>query len=111
MDRNNSDRMDCAEFENLTRKVIKQLGSDSIRFFTTIHDMEAFFLAAETTFRKCPLTMKEFEEIGKNIAGFLGEEESARFFKAIYETIPQTVIHYLGLLIKLFEKAENYEIR
>ena len=54
--------------------------------------------------------MKEFEVIGKKIADFLGKEESARFFKAIHETIPQKVIQYLGLLIKLFEKAENYEI-
>jgi hypothetical protein len=111
MKRNNISSMLDIEFKDALQQTIQALGSDSIRFFTTIHDMEAFFLAAETTFRKCPLTMKEFEAIGKKIVGFLGEEELARFFKAIYETIPQTVIHYLALLIKLFEKAENYEIR
>ena len=98
------------EFKDALQQAIQALGSDSIRFFTTIHDMEAFFLEADKAFKKCPLTMKEFEAIGKKIADFLGEEESARFFKAIYETIPQKVIQYLGLLIKLFEKAENYEI-
>jgi hypothetical protein len=103
--------MNAQEFETLTRKTIQALGSDSIKFFTTIHDMEAFFLEADKTFKKCPLNMKEFEAIGEKIADFLGEDESARFFKAVYETIPQKVIQYLGLLIKLFEKAENYEIK
>jgi hypothetical protein len=110
MKRNTINPMKDIEFEKSLQKTIQALGSDSIRFFTTIHDMEAFFLDAETAFKKCPLNMKEFEAIGKKIADFLGEEESARFFKAIYETIPQKVIQYLGLLIKLFEKAENYEI-
>lgn len=98
------------EFEKVLKKVIQALGSDSIKFFTTIHDMEAFFLEAEIAFKKCPLTMKELETIGKKIADFLGEDDSARFFQAIYDTIPQKVLNYLGLLIKLFERAENYEI-
>jgi hypothetical protein len=110
MKRNTINPMEYIEFEKSLQKTVQTLGSDSIRFFTTIHDMEAFFLEAETAFKKCPLDMKEFEAIGKRIADFLGEEESTRFFKTIYETIPQKVLHYLGLLVKLFEKAENYEI-
>lgn len=102
--------MNAVEFDTLTRKVIQAVGSESIKFFTTVHDMGAFFLEADNAFKKCPLSMKEFETTGKKIADFLGEEESARFFKEIYEMIPQKVIQYLGLLIKLFEKAENYEI-
>ena len=110
MNGNTINPLNAAEFESTTRKSIRVIESDSIKFFTTIHDMTAFFMEAEKAFKKCPLTMQEFEVVGKKIADFLGEEESARFFKAIYETIPQKVIQYLGLLIKLFEKAENYEI-
>jgi hypothetical protein len=103
--------MKDVEFEKSLKKAIEALGPDSVRFFTAIHDMEAFFLEAETAFKYCPLTIKEFETIGKKAAGFLGEEESERFFKAIYETIPQKALQYFALLVKLFEKAENYEIQ
>jgi hypothetical protein len=89
MKRNTINPMKCIEFEKFLQKIVQSLGSDSIEFFTTIHDMEAFFLEAETAFKRSPLDIKEFEAVGKKIAGLPGEEESVRFFKAIYETISQ----------------------
>jgi hypothetical protein len=112
MERNNTANLiDCDEFEHYTRKAVQALGPDSIRFFTVIHDLEEFFLKADTVFKTCPMKFTELEDTGKKIAAFLGEEESARFFKSIYSTIPKKTLHFLGIMVKFFELAENYEIR
>jgi hypothetical protein len=109
MNRNKSGPMDCTEFEECTQKVVRHLGSESIRFFTTIHDLERYFLESDAIIKRTALSLKEFEEIGKKIAGFLGEEESARFFKSLYDMIPQKTLSFMGMLVKLFERAESYD--
>jgi hypothetical protein len=102
--------MDCAEFDAYTRKTVEALGSDSIRFFTTIHDIVEYFLKADTVVQKAPMPFKEFETTARNVAEFLGKEEAARFFKSMYGTLPTKTIEYLGVMVRLFELVENYEI-
>jgi hypothetical protein len=110
MKRNKNNLMDCAEFEAYTRKTIKALGSDSIRFFTTIHDIVDYFLEADAVVKKAPMPFKEFETTARKIAEFLGKEESARFFKSVYGTLPTKTIEYLGVMVRFFELVENYTI-
>jgi hypothetical protein len=102
--------LNAVEFEHITRKVAKQLGPDSIRFFTTIGDIVEYFLNADTVVKKTPMPFKEFETTARNVAGFLGREEAARFFKSMYGTLPTRTIEYLGVMARLFELVENYEI-
>jgi hypothetical protein len=112
MGRNNTaNLMDCDEFEACTRTIIQSLGADSIRFFTTIHDIVAYFLEADKVAGKAPLSLHEFEATARTVAEFLGKENAARFFKSMYETLPIKTIAYLGIMVKFFELAENYEIR
>jgi hypothetical protein len=102
--------MDRTEFEAYTQKTIEALGSESIRFFTTIGDIVEYFLNADTVVKKTPLSFKEFETTARNVAEFLGKEEAARFFKSMYGTLPTRTIEYLGVMVRLFELVENYEI-
>jgi hypothetical protein len=53
--------MNTDKFETYTRKIIQNLGSDSIRFFTTIHDMEKFFRDSDDILKKSPMNLSEFE--------------------------------------------------
>jgi hypothetical protein len=111
MKKTSSNPMYCAEFEACTRKTIKALGTDSIRFFTTIHDIMEYFLEADAVAGKAPLSLKEFEAMARRVAEFLGKEDAARFFKSMYETLPVKTLEYLGIMVRFFELAENYEIR
>jgi hypothetical protein len=39
----------------------------------------------------------------KKITGVLGEEESVRFFKGIYDALPKKTLKYRGVLVMVFE--------
>jgi hypothetical protein len=48
--------------------------------------------------------LEEFEVITREITKILGKEESVRFFKAVYDTLPKKTITYLGVVVKVFER-------
>jgi hypothetical protein len=106
MNSNTIEGMDCEEFTKQTKTIAAELGENAIRFFTTIHDMEQFFLIADTTFARCPLTLKAFEQTAQQITTVLGTETAARFFKSIFDTLPKKTVCYLGVMVKLFELWE-----
>jgi hypothetical protein len=106
MNSNTIDGMDSEEFTKQTQTIAAELGKDAIRFFTTIHDMEQFFLIADATLARCPLTLKAFEQTAQQITTVLGAETAARFFKSIYDTLPKKTVCYLGIMVQLFELWE-----
>jgi hypothetical protein len=103
MNNNTIEGMDSKEFTACTQTIAADLGEAAIRFLTTIHDMEQFFLIADKTFARCPLTLEGFEQTAQNITTVLGAETAARFFKSIYDTLPKKTVCYLGIMVKLFE--------
>jgi hypothetical protein len=109
MNKNNS-LLQLSEFETYTKKSLKIVGSDSVRFFTTIRDILNYFWEADQAIKKTPMTFKEFETTAQKIAGILGKEEASRFFKAVYEALPTKTLQYMGIMVKFFELVENYEI-
>jgi hypothetical protein len=106
----NESLLQLAEFEAHAKKTLKATGSDSVRFFTTIRDILHYFWEADQTIKNTPMTFREFEAIAQKIAGLLGKEEAAKVFKAMYGALPLKTIQYMGVLVKFFELAENYEI-
>jgi hypothetical protein len=106
----NNSLLQLSEFEIYTKKALKIVGSDSIRFFTTIRDILNYFWEADQTLKDTPMTFKEFETTAQKIAGILGKEEASRFFKTMYETLPSKTIQYMGIMVKFFKLVENYEI-
>jgi hypothetical protein len=104
MKRGNSNPMDEKEFEAYTQKIVGVLGDDISGFFTIIHDTFEYFTASDTIIEKTQISLKEFEVMVKKITKILRKEESARFFKAVYDTLPKKTITYLGVMVKVFEK-------
>jgi hypothetical protein len=104
MKRNNINPMDDKEFETYTRKIVGVLGDDISGFFTVIYDTFEYFTASDTIIEKTQISLKEFEVMIKKITKILGKEESARFFKAVYNALPKKTIKYLGVMVKVFEK-------
>jgi hypothetical protein len=101
--------MDSEEFTEYTHTIAAELGEDAIRFFTTIHDMEQFFLIADATLARCPLTLKAFEQTAQQITTVLGKETAARFFKAVFDTLPTKTVCYLGIMVQLFESWDGQD--
>jgi hypothetical protein len=99
--------MDKAEFARDVQRITGELGHKAVRFFTAVHNLEQFFLEADRVVEACPITFGEFEEVAGGIAAVLGEKEAARFFRAIFETIPAKAVCYLGVLVKLFEAQDG----
>ena len=95
------------EFLEHVQHIVDVLGHEAVLFFTIIKNMEAFFLDADEKFYGSPLLFNEFEEIGESIKDILGQEEGKRFFKAIYDTLPTQTVHYLSILVKLFELGKT----
>jgi hypothetical protein len=56
---------------------------------------------------KQQISLEEFEIMIKKITNILGKEESARFFKAVYDAMPKKTITYLGVVVKVFEAFFN----
>jgi hypothetical protein len=106
----NDSLLQVSEFEAYTKKVLKATGSDSVRFFTTIRDMLNYFWEADQNIKNTPMSFGEFESTAQRIAGLLGKEEASRFFKAMHGALPLKTIQYMGVMVKFFELAENYEI-
>jgi hypothetical protein len=104
MKRRNTNPMDDKEFENYTRKIIGVLGDDISGFFTLIHDVFKYFEESDTIIEKTQISLEEFEVMIESITGVLGKEESARFFKAIYNALPKKTITYFGAMVRVFEK-------
>jgi hypothetical protein len=72
------------------------LGVEALRFLTAVRTMAQYFDEADTALR-LPMTPCEFTTTARRIAGVLGSSESARFFKAVTDTLPQ----YLRTLFTL----------
>jgi hypothetical protein len=94
------------EYETVVRHITEQLGNEAVRFFTTVRDMERFFLEADERFTGTPTTVEEFGDIGCGIAELLGETEASRLFQAIFNTLPTQTVYYLSILVKLSEIGE-----
>jgi hypothetical protein len=92
------------EFEVYTRKIVDALGEDISDFFTVIHDTFEYFTASDNIIEKRQISLEEFEAMIKRITKILGEEESVRFFKAVYDALPKKTIKYMGVAVKVFEK-------
>jgi cyclopropane fatty-acyl-phospholipid synthase-like methyltransferase len=43
----------------------------------------------------------------EKIIKVLGKERSAKYFKAIYDTLPKKTVTYLGAIVKVFELFLN----
>jgi hypothetical protein len=86
MKRKNTNLMDGKKFEVYTQKIVDILGVES-----------------DTIIEKTQTSLEEFEIMIKKITGVLGKEESARFFKAIYNALPKKTTTYLGVMVKVFE--------
>jgi hypothetical protein len=103
MKRENTNPMDDKEFEAYIKKIVDVLGDDISGFFTLIHNVFKYFEESDGIIEKTQTSLDEFEVMTKSITGVLGKEESARFFKAIYNTLPKKTTTYLGVIVKVFE--------
>jgi hypothetical protein len=95
------------EFEVNVKKIIGVPGDDISSFFTVIYDTFEYFTASDDIIEKTRISVEEFEAMTREITEILGEEESVRFFKAIYDALPKKTIKYLGVMVKVFEKIIN----
>jgi hypothetical protein len=50
------------------------------------------------------ISLEKFETMTREITKILEKEESVRFFKAVYETLPKKTIKYLGVWLKHLKK-------
>jgi hypothetical protein len=100
----NTNPADDKEFEVYTRKIIDVLGDDISGFFTLVHDVFEYFVESDNIIEKIQTSLDEFEMMIKKITGVLGKEESARFFKAVYNALPKKTITCFGAMVKVFEK-------
>jgi hypothetical protein len=71
-------------------------GVEALRFLTAVRAIIQYFDEADTALR-LPMTPREFTTTAHRVADVLGPAESARFFKAVTDTLPQ----YLRTLFKL----------
>jgi hypothetical protein len=62
---------------------------------------------SDTIIEKQQISLEEFEIMIKKIINILGKEESARFFKAVYDAMPKKTITYPGVMVKVFESFFN----
>jgi hypothetical protein len=97
------DCMDAGEFEGCTKKIAQNLGKDSIRFFTTIHNMARFFEDSDAVLKKSPASLQEFETTVQKITDFLGQKDSARFFASVYNALPKKTALYSAVMVRVFE--------
>jgi hypothetical protein len=104
MKRENINPIDDKEFEAYTQKIIDVLGDDISGFFTLVHVVFEYFVESDKIIEKTQTSLDEFEMMIKKITGVLGKEESARFFKTIYNALPKKTITCFGAMVKVFEK-------
>jgi hypothetical protein len=99
----NINLMDDKEFRVYTQKIVDALGDDVSGFFTVIHDTFEYFTVSDNIIEKTEISLEEFEAMVRKITKVLGQEEAARFFKAVYKALPKKTITYLGVMVKVFE--------
>jgi hypothetical protein len=99
--------MNKDEFEARVQHIINTLGHEAVLFFTIIKKMTEYFMKSDEAFMGLPLLLEEFEEVGEDIIDILGQEEGKRFYRAIYDTLPTETVHYLSVMVKLFELGDG----
>jgi hypothetical protein len=107
MKRDGINPMGSTEFEIHVKKIINALEDEGEIFFDLIREAFEYFTFSDTILEGKEVSLNGFEILVKKVENVLGEEDSIRFFRAIYDALPKVTVKYLGVIVSVFEAWKN----